>query len=103
MHTSWIPVSEGLGFAYVGFSTRLHPVGPVSASIHLLWGIQNNKEAGEGKREITSDQSIIAVPRSGSLKKEINPASIGVNYNVYFIILHGLNPQGLILCGKKQL
>lgn len=103
MHTSWIPVSEGLGFAYVGFSTCLQPVGSVSASIHGLWGIQNNKQAGKAKREIPSDQSIIPVPKSGGLKNEINPAPIGTNYNVYFVILRGLNPQGLIPRGKGQL
>lgn len=85
MHTAWIPVCEGLGFAYVGFSTRLQPVGSVSASIHGLWGFQNNKQAGEGKRETTSDQSLIAVPKSRCLKKEINPASTGINYNVYLL------------------
>lgn len=103
MHTSWIPVSEALGFAYVGFSACLQPVGSVSASIHGLWDIQNNKQAGEGERETTSDQGIIAVPKSGCLKKEISPAPTGINYSVYFVILHALDPQGLIPCGKRQL
>lgn len=56
MHTSWIPVVEGLGFAYMGFPTCLQPVGSVSALVPGLWGIQNNKQAGEGKTDHNKSQ-----------------------------------------------
>lgn len=94
----------------MGISPHLQPLIPVShrlikASVTCSYGARwDNRWAWGGTRETMWDPRFQPAwcPKNRCLKNNIKPGSIGINYNVYFIIIYRRNTQWLMQCEKKK-